>query len=216
MKSSAPFSILLFVTLLGAASCGAGTTQSSVPVLQPGAPGESTKVLSSAAAAALPAPTFTDADVKFMQGMLHHHAQAIDMVELLKTRTNDAGMKMLAKRIEVSQNDEIGMMRRWLAARGQQVPGPHAHHEPGAPMMPGMLTADEMAKLAAAKGTAFDRLFLEGMIKHHNGALTMVETLFASAGAAQESEIFGFAADVDADQRMEIDRMAAMLKEISK
>ena len=216
MKAFAPAHVLLFVTLLGAVSCGAGTTQSSVPVLQPGAPGEATRVLSPGAADSLPAPAFTDADVKFMQGMIHHHAQAIDMVELLKARTNDPRMKMLAKRIEVSQNDEIGMMRRWLTARGQQVPGPHAHHEPGAPMMPGMLTADEMAKLGAAKGAEFDRLFLEGMIKHHNGALTMVETLFGAPGAAQDSEIFGFAADVDADQRMEIDRMAAMLKEIPK
>jgi uncharacterized protein (DUF305 family) len=215
MKSLAHPPVLVFVALLGGISCGAGTTQ-SVPVLQPGAPGEATKVLAPGAALSLPAPTFTAADVKFMQGMIHHHAQAIDMVALLSTRTNDPRMKLLAKRIEVSQNDEIGMMRRWLTARGQQVPGPHAHHEPGAPIMPGMLAADEMAKLAAAKGTEFDRLFLEGMIKHHNGALTMVEELFASPGAAQESEIFGFAADVDADQRMEIDRMAAMLKEISK
>jgi uncharacterized protein (DUF305 family) len=216
MKNPARARVLLLVTLVGVVSCGAGTTQTSVPVLQPGAPGEATKVLPPGAADALPGPAFTEADVRFMQGMIHHHAQAIDMVELLKTRTNDPRMKMLAKRIEVSQNDEIGMMRRWLAARGQQVPGPHAHHEAGAPMMPGMLTADEMAKLAAAKGAAFDRLFLEGMIQHHNGALTMVETLFAAPGAAQDSEIFGFAADVDADQRMEIDRMAAMLKEISR
>ena len=208
--------IVVFATCLAAISCGAGTTQSSVPVLQPGAPGEATKVLAPGVAESLPTPGFTEADVKFMQGMIHHHAQAVDMVGLLATRTTDPRMKMLARRIEVSQNDEIGMMRRWLSARGQQVPGAHAHHEPGAPIMPGMLTADEMATLAAAKGTEFDRLFLEGMIKHHNGALTMVETLFSAPGAAQESEIFGFAADVDADQRMEIDRMAAMLKEISK
>jgi len=122
----------------------------------------------------------------------------------------------LAKRIEVSQNDELGMMRRWLEARGQEVPGPHAHHMPGAPLMPGMLTPDEMAKLATVKGPEFDRLFLEGMIKHHSGALTMVADLFATAGAAQGSEIFAFASDVDADQRMEIDRMSAMLKELQK
>jgi uncharacterized protein (DUF305 family) len=216
MRAFARPRVLSCVALLAAAACGARATQTSVPVLQPGAPGEATRVLAPGAAASLPAPTFTRADVAFMQGMIHHHAQAIDMVELLKTRTGDPGMKLMARRIEVSQNDEIGMMRRWLAARGQQVPGPHAHHEPGAPLMPGMLGAGEMAALAAAKGREFDRLFLEGMIRHHNGALTMVETLFASPGAAQESEIFGFAADVDADQRMEIDRMAAMLKEISK
>jgi uncharacterized protein (DUF305 family) len=208
--------VLLFVTALGAGSCGPATAQSSPPVVQPGAPGESSKVISSAAAEALPMPGYSGADVKFMQGMIHHHSQAIDMVELLYARTQSDDMKKLAKRIEVSQNDELGMMRRWLAARGQEVPGPHAHHMPGAPLMPGMLTPDEMAKLAAAKGPEFDRLFLEGMIKHHSGALVMVKDLFATAGAAQGSEIFAFASDVDADQRMEIDRMSAMLKELQK
>jgi len=161
-------------------------------------------------------PGYSAADVRFMQGMIHHHSQAIDMVDLLYSRTASDDMKKLAKRIEVSQNDELGMMRRWLEARGQDVPGPHAHHMPGAPLMPGMLTPDEMAKLAAAKGTEFDRLFLEGMIKHHSGALVMVKDLFATPGAAQGSEIFAFASDVDADQRMEIDRMSAMLKELQK
>src|SRR5262245_12392639 len=208
--------VLLLVTALGAASCGARTAQSAPPVVQPGAPGESSKVISTAAAEALPMPGYSAADVRFMQGMIHHHSQAIDMVDLLYSRTASDDMKKLAKRIEVSQNDELGMMRRWLEARGQDVPGPHAHHMPGAPLMPGMLTPDEMAKLAAAKGTEFDRLFLEGMIKHHSGALVMVKDLFATRGAAQGSEIFAFASDVDADQRMEIDRMSAMLKELQK
>ena len=208
--------ILLFVTALGTVSCGGRAAQSAPPVVQPGAPGESSKVISSAVAESLPVPGYTDADVKFMQGMIHHHSQAIDMVELLYTRTSSDDMKKLAKRIEVSQNDELGMMRRWLEARGQDVPGPHAHHMPGAPLMPGMLTPDEMAKLAAAKGPGFDKLFLEGMIKHHSGALVMVKDLFATPGAAQGSEMFAFASDVDADQRMEIDRMSAMLKELQK
>jgi uncharacterized protein (DUF305 family) len=138
------------------------------------------------------------------------------MTQLLATRTNSEDMKKLALRIEVSQNDEMKMMRRWLTARRQEVPGEHAHHMPGAPMMPGMLSAEEMARLAAAKGTEFDRLFLEGMIKHHAGALTMVQELFASRGAGQDSEIYAFASDVDADQRMEIDRMAAMLASIKE
>jgi uncharacterized protein (DUF305 family) len=97
--------------------------------------------------------------------------------------------------------------------RGQEVPGRHAHHMPGAVLMPGMLTNDEMARLAAAKGPEFDRLFLEGMIKHHGGALIMVQELFATPGAGQQSDIFAFASDVEADQKMEIDRMGAMLKE---
>ena len=154
---------------------------------------------------------FTPADVKFMQGMIHHHAQAMDMTQLLATRSNSDDMKKLALRIELSQHDEIAMMRRWLEVRGQEVPGEHAHHMPGAPKMPGMLSAEEMTRLAAAKGPDFDRLFLEGMIKHHVGAITMVQELFNTPGAGQDSEIYAFASDVDADQRMEIDRMGAML-----
>ena len=103
----------------------------------------------------------------------------------------------------------------WLKDRGQEIPGPHAHHEPGG-FMPGMLTSEEMAALTAAKGVEFDRLFLQGMIKHHGGAISMVEELFKTPGAGQEGGIFAFASDVDSDQRMEIDRMGAMLKEIMK
>ena len=146
-----------------------------------------------------------------MQGMIGHHAQAVEMVALLAARTTRDDMRALGLRIQVSQSDEIRMMQRWLQAHGQQPPGPHAHHGVGAALMPGMLTPDEMARLADAHGPAFDRLFLEGMIKHHQGALTMVRDLFATAGAAQDTEIFAFASDVDADQRMEIDRMRAML-----
>ena len=158
----------------------------------------------------------TDADVKFMQGMIGHHQQAIEMTALLKTRTASEDMKKLAMRIDVSQEDEINMMKHWLQVRGQEVPSEHALHMHGATLMPGMLTDEEMKRLAAAKGTEFDRLFLEGMIKHHGGALTMVQELFSTPGAGQESEIFAFASDVDADQRMEIDRMGAMLNRLMK
>lgn len=205
---SAVFVLAAAVTF---AACGAATTTSSPLIVQPGAPGQDSKVVQAEQARDLSKVQFTPADVKFMQGMIHHHAQALDMTELLATRTNSDDMKKLALRISVSQTDEIKMMRRWLAVRGQEVPGEHAHHMPGAPMMPGMLNAEAMARLAAAKGTEFDRLFLEGMIQHHGGALTMVHDLFAMPGAGQDSEIYAFASDVDADQRMEIDRMAAML-----
>jgi uncharacterized protein (DUF305 family) len=148
-----------------------------------------------------------------MQGMIGHHAQAIEMTDLLSSRTASDAMRKLAQRIQVSQTDEIKMMERWLSARGEDVPSAHAHHAMGAMLMPGMLTPDEMARLSAAKGREFDRLFLEGMIKHHEGALVMVKELFATAGAGQEADIFAFASDVDADQRAEIDRMRSMLKE---
>jgi uncharacterized protein (DUF305 family) len=173
-------------------------------------------VITSERAADLSHVQHTPADVRFMQGMIGHHAQAIEMTDLLETRTARDDMRLLGRRIALSQADEIAMMRQWLAARGQQPPDAHAHHAPGAPLMPGMLTAEEMARLAAARGSDFDRLFLEYMIKHHDGALAMVHDLFATPGAGQEADIFAFASDVDADQRMEIDRMGAMLKELQR
>jgi uncharacterized protein (DUF305 family) len=153
--------------------------------------------------------------VRFMQGMIGHHAQALEMTALLPSRTSRDDMRLFARRIEISQADEIAMMQDWLRSRGQQVPDAHAHHGHGA-LMPGMLTPAEMQRLADAKGDEFDRLFLELMIKHHEGALTMVTALFATPAAGQEVEIFAFASDVDADQRMEIERMGAMLKELQK
>jgi len=136
-----------------------------------------------------------------------------DMTALVDGHTTSKDMTLLAKRISVSQTDEIKSMQRWLEAHGQSVPGEHAHHMMMAEghLMPGMLTEAEMSQLAAAKGVAFDRLFLQFMIKHHEGALVMVKELFASVGAAQDANVFAFASDVDADQRMEISRMRAML-----
>jgi uncharacterized protein (DUF305 family) len=201
---------------LVAASCRSADIGPRPPIVQPGAPGQPGHVVTAGMAADLSRVQATAADVKFMQGMIHHHAQALDMTDLLATRTQSEDMKKLALRISLSQADEIKMMRRWLAVRGQEVPDEHAHHLPGAPMMPGMLTPEEMQRLAAVKGPDFDRLFLAGMIKHHAGALTMVQELFATPGAGQDSDIFAFASDVDADQRMEIDRMGAMLGELEK
>jgi len=148
-----------------------------------------------------------------MQDMISHHAQAVEMTALLRTRTARADMRLLAGRIEASQEDEIAFMRRWLEARGHPAPDAHAHHEHGGMLMPGMLTAEEMTRLASAAGPDFDRLFLEGMIKHHAGALEMVANLFGAPGAGQDTEIFAFASDVDADQRIEIGRMQSMLSE---
>jgi uncharacterized protein (DUF305 family) len=145
-----------------------------------------------------------------MQGMIGHHGQALEMVDLLKTRTSSQEMKMLGLRIEVSQKDEIRMMQTWLRSHGESVPDEHAMHMHDARLMPGMLTPDQMAQLTAAKGTEFDRLFLEFMIQHHEGALTMVKDLMASPGAVQESNMFAFASDVEADQSAEITRMRRM------
>jgi len=202
---------LIVLALVAGVSCRTGGTDARPQIIQPGAPGESSRVIAAEAASDVSKVQFTAADAKFMQGMISHHAQAVEMTALLATRTARDEMKMLGLRISVSQEDEIKMMQRWLETRGQEIPGPHAHHMMhGDGLMPGMLSQDEMARLAAAKGDEFDRLFLEGMIKHHEGALSMVHELFSTPGAGQEADIFAFASDVDADQRMEIDRMRAM------
>ncbi|MFA5909677.1 MAG: DUF305 domain-containing protein [Vicinamibacterales bacterium] len=217
--SHTPFSRLVLVlsTLAAAAACRTASTGSAptTQILQPGAPGQETRTISTAQATDLSKVRFTPADSRFMQGMIGHHAQAVEMVALIPSRTQNQYMKMLGQRIDISQADEMNMMRKWLEVRGQAIPGPHSHHEPGG-MMPGMLTPEEMTALGNAKGVEFDRLFLLGMIKHHMGAITMVDELFKTPGAGQDGEIFAFASDVDSDQRMEIDRMGAMLKELQK
>lgn len=207
----------LLVLLVSAAACrtAGGGSSTGTRILRPGAPGEDTRQINTAQATDLSKVQHTPADVKFMQGMIGHHAQAVDMVALIADRAANEDLKRLGLRIQVSQEDEMNMMRTWLEVRGEKVPGPHSHHEPGG-FMPGMLTDEEMAQLAAAKGAEFDRLFLMGMIKHHGGAITMVEELFKTPSAGQEGDIFAFASDVDADQRMEIERMGAMLRGIVK
>jgi uncharacterized protein (DUF305 family) len=207
----------ILLTAAAGASCRSAVPVDAKPqITQPGAPGQPSKVISAAQASDLSQVQYTGADIKFMQGMIGHHAQAVEMVALVPSRTASDDLRKLALRIDVSQKDEMNMMREWLQARGQQIPDPRAHHMMGDTLMPGMLTPEEMARLAGAKGVAFDRLFLEGMIKHHMGAITMVHDLFATAGAGQTPEIYSYASDVDADQRMEIDRMSAMLKELQK
>jgi len=185
--------------------------ESKPPIVMPGAPGQASRIISAEKASDLSHVQYTGDDIKFMQGMIGHHAQAIQMVQLVPSRTANEDLKKLALRIDLSQQDEIKMIESWLRGRGQQVPGPGNHRMGDSGPMPGMLTADEMEQLAAAKGAEFDRLFLLGMIKHHGGALTMVANLLSAPGAAQESEVFAFVSDVEADQRMEIDRMSAML-----
>jgi uncharacterized protein (DUF305 family) len=169
------------------------------------------------------------ADVKFMQGMIAHHAQALAMVALIPDHTTRSEVQLIGQRIKISQTDEIALMQRWLQDRHQVVPtvdSSNVAHMPGASMpgmqmaggtmmMPGMLTAEQMAQLAAAKGPAFDHLFLEDMIRHHEGAIAMVKDLLATSGAAQAPEVFTFASDADADQRAEIKRMQAVLNTLA-
>jgi uncharacterized protein (DUF305 family) len=202
------------MTVLAFVFCPIVSGQSPPPLVQPGAPGKPSRIITTREAVDLSRVQFTEADVQFMQGMISHHAQALEMTALLRPRSTSADMQKLALRIDVSQKDEIEMMQEWLRARGQDAPDISAHHAHGAKLMPGMLSPDQMRRLGEAKGAAFDRLFLEFMITHHEGALVMVKDLFAVPGAGQESEIFGFTSDVNADQRMEIERMRNMLKEL--
>jgi uncharacterized protein (DUF305 family) len=202
--------------LIVLAGCGgappAADAPGSAPVVQPGAPGQATTTRPAAARAAGPAaPAAHAADIAFMQGMIHHHLQALEMTALLRTRTAREDMKLLAQRIDVSQTDEIRMMRTWLTDRGLTVEVDHIAHGREMAMMPGMLSREQMAALEKARGAEFDRLFLAGMIQHHEGALVMVEELFRTPGAGQESVIFDFASHVDVDQKMEISRMRRML-----
>ncbi len=152
-----------------------------------------------------------------MQGMIHHHAQAVEMTAMIDSHTHNKDLQTLGARISSSQTDEIKFMKRWLAARGESVPStmasmPGMNMPDAMPMMPGMLTPEQMEALREAKGAQFDHLFLTGMIQHHNGALTMVKDLFDTAGAGQDAEIFNFATDADNTQRAEIKIMQNMLE----
>jgi len=186
-------------------------------VVQPGAPGEPTRTLPPSTRGTL--PPRSPADVQFMQGMIMHHAQAIEMTAQIESHTEDKELRLLGARISSSQSDEIKFMKRWLAARGEpispaigEMPGMDMSSHPMA-LMPGMLTPKQMEALIRAKGEKFDHLFLTGMIQHHNGALIMVKDLFDTAGAGQDAELFNFATDVDSGQRAEIRIMETRLRE---
>ena len=165
---------------------------------------------------------YTDADVDFMSGMIPHHAQAVIMAGWCGSHGARKELAILCERMVVAQRDEIALMQQWLRDRGLAVPDAastrHRHRLPGGAvhdmLMPGMLTDEELAALDRARGAEFDRLFLTGMIKHHQGAIDMVDVLFKSHGAAQDETVFKFANDVQVDQAIEIDVMKEMLQEI--
>lgn len=205
--------------------CAQQADRATPIVVQPGAPGQPTRTLPPSTRATL--PPSSPADVRFMQGMIMHHAQAVEMTALIESHTTTKDLRSLGARISHSQSDEINFMKRWLKARREPIspmmtamPGmdmnsmnmsTHAMPMPG--LMPGMLTEKQMEALKKAKGEEFDRLFLTGMIQHHSGALIMVKDLFDTAGAGQDAELFNFATDVDSGQRAEIRIMQTMLGE---
>jgi uncharacterized protein (DUF305 family) len=201
-------------------------TPGSAPIVQPGAPGQPNKTLSPATPT-LPLREPSVADVAFMQGMIMHHGQAVEMTALMSTRSHNQDLLALGQRISISQTDEMGFMKRWLEDRGKPVSAEHGHmdHTAGMdhmegmdhmdmgsmPTMPGMLTPQQMDALRKATGPEFDHLFLTGMIQHHTGALTMVKQLLDTPGAAQDAVLFDFTSDVDNTQQAEIDIMRHML-----
>ncbi|HMG75182.1 MAG TPA: DUF305 domain-containing protein [Pyrinomonadaceae bacterium] len=199
----------LFSLTVGAQQADPGTPV----VVQPGAPGQPTRTLPPSTRAAL--PPRSPADVQFMQGMIMHHAQAVEMTALIASSTQNKDLRLLGARISHSQSEEIRFMKRWLTARGEptsmtmpDMPGMDMSSQPV--LMPGMLTPKQMEALKKAKGADFDQLFLSGMIQHHNGALIMVKDLFDTAGSGQDAELFNFATDVDSGQRAEIRIMQTM------
>src|SRR6476469_2040907 len=197
----------LFVTAsaLTGLSYPAAHAQQSTPsgpvVIQPGAPGKPSKRLPPSTTGKL--PPRSQAEIDFMQGMIMHHAQAVEMTALIPSHTENKDLRLLGARISSSQSSEIKFMQRWLAARGEatsmSMPGMPDMDMSGHPMplMPGMLSPEQMDALRKARGAEFDHLFLTGMIQHHKGALTMVKDLFDTAGAGQDAELFDFATDVD-------------------
>jgi uncharacterized protein (DUF305 family) len=205
------------ISLIGAAallSLSAALCQSA-PIVEPGAPGQPSKILPPNTTGK-PTPLST-ADVDFMQGMIMHHGQAVEMTALIPSHTDNPAIRELGAKISLSQTDEMNFMKRWLTARHQPtdmampgMPDMDIHGNP-MPLMPGMLTPKQIEALRAAHGAEFDHLFLTGMIQHHTGALTMVDQLFKSPGAGQDADLFNFATDVDNTQRAEIRIMQNLL-----
>jgi uncharacterized protein (DUF305 family) len=182
-------------------------------VVQPGEPGKPSRKLPSSTSATL--PPRSRADVEFMQGMIMHHAQAVEMTALIVSHTENKDLRSLGARISSSQTDEIKFMKRWLVARGESTSMSMPDMPGHTMLMPGMLTPEQMEALRKAKDAEFDHLFLTGMIQHHGGALIMVKDLFDTPGAGQDAEVFDFATDADNVQRAEIRIMQGMLEKES-
>ena len=218
--------MLLRISLVCAALLPLGAAAAlcqDVPLVQPGAPGQPTKtVTKSVAGTGQQGPT--DADVKFMQGMIMHHNQAVEMVALMEGRTKNPQILSLGQRISISQTGEMKFMKLWLGYRGKSLTDDDGMagmagmdmSKMDMPMMPGMLTKAQMDALRKASGPEFDHLFLTGMIQHHTGALTMLKDLYGTPGAAQDAQLFDFTADIEVTQTGEIGTMQSMLAQEKK
>jgi uncharacterized protein (DUF305 family) len=213
--------LVLIALLLGGCSLDSDDSAQpveTVEVVQPGAPGEGTRTLTPEEVENLEVTPHTKADVRFMQGMIHHHAQALRMTRMVPKRSTQRDIKLMALRMDLTQAGEIDLMQNWLKARNQVAPElhpvhGHAHGVGQGRKMPGMLTERQLKRLGAARGGTFDRLFLQSMIFHHQGALQMVADLYAAGGGA-ELEVANLARHVDSDQQIEIGRMQKMLADL--
>ncbi|WP_170955528.1 DUF305 domain-containing protein [Ornithinimicrobium cerasi] len=202
--------VVAVLALVGCSSEQAAPPAPTAPVVQLAAPGEASRTLSPDDIAALTAPGHVEADVTFVRDMLYHHGQAMTMTAMVEERTTTRDIRLLAGRMEATQDGEIEQLESWLVERDETVrdlaSGEHGHQED----MTGMLSEAELAQLEAAEGTEFDRLFLELMIKHHEGAIDMAYKLY-EAGGGSESEVDSIARHVESDQSIEIGRMQQML-----
>jgi uncharacterized protein (DUF305 family) len=204
--------LLCSLALAGCSTTSQGPAQTGVAP----APSRHSGADSGGAATASSGRRFTAADISFMSGMIAHHAQAVLIAGWAPTHGASPSLQALCERIVVGQKDEIAFMQNWLRDRDQEAPSgdttqarmPGMHHQM---MMPGMLTDEQLGQLDQARGVEFDRLFLKDMIRHHQGALTMVQQLFGTPGAAQDDLVFKFASDMNADQTIEIERMNKMI-----
>jgi uncharacterized protein (DUF305 family) len=206
-KTRLSLAILTATTVFGLSS----VAQAQVPIIQPGAPGQASRVITAEQASNLADLSYSLGDIQFLRGMIPHHAQAKEMSALAEGRTNNPTVLAVAERITLSQDDEISMMQGWLRDQGLEVPADDVHHQPGFERMKGMLSDEQMEELAAASGPEFDRLYLESMIDHHQGALEMVEMLLDQRGSAQDPLLYEFTSDVTSDQTSEIERMDTLL-----
>lgn len=238
---SIPITAVAVLALAVTAGCSTADVSSDVAapeptrapnVVQGGAPGEPARTLGPDESVDVDLPQHTPADVAFVQGMIHHHAQAMVMIDMIDSRSDNDDLALFAERMDLSQSAEVEVMETWLRTRDEDVPpweqvrlemglrlaegpgghtGSHGHEDLVA--MPGMLTGDELDALAVARGEEFDRLWLEGMTRHHKGALTMVSTLYADGGGG-EIEVFRLASEIEGDQGIEIARMAEMAQSL--
>ena len=211
IHSNSGWAVLAAITAFGISS----VLQAQVPIIQPGAPGQASRVITAEEASDLAGISYSLGDIQFLRGMIPHHAQAKEMSALAQERTNNTTVLAVAARITLSQDDEISMMQGWLRDQGLDAPAEDVHHQPGFERMKGMLRDEQMEELAASTGPEFNRLYLEHMIDHHQGALDMVEMLLGQRGSVQDPLLYEFTSDVTSDQTSEIERMDLLLASLN-